>query len=132
MSNGLGVFTVLLRIPRTAPFVLVFCFACNIQSRSTTGKPITMRKSLCLFANSCLDCGLILHSHSFHKPNMLSAHDYRFPFWGMTVTLNIDDSYPQQVFNPGGIRIVPLVFYRVSQKIFPPLKIRSIKSMSGI
>ena len=36
------------------------------------------------------------------------------------------------VVNPGGIRTVPVVFYRVSQKIFPPLKIRSIKSMSGI
>ena len=28
---------------------------------------------------------------------MLSAHDHRFPFWGMTVTLNIDDSCPQQL-----------------------------------
>ena len=27
---------------------------------------------------------------------MLSAHDHRFSFWGMTVALNIDDSYPQQ------------------------------------
>ena len=27
---------------------------------------------------------------------MLSAHDHRFPFWGMTVAVNIDDSYPQQ------------------------------------
>ena len=31
------------------------------------------------------------------KPNMLSAHDHRFPFWGITVALNIDDSYPQQI-----------------------------------
>ena len=36
----------LLRIPRTAPFVLVFCFAGNVQSRSAAGKPITMRENL--------------------------------------------------------------------------------------
>ena len=37
---------VLLRIPRTTPFVLVFCFAGNVKSRSAAGKPITMRENL--------------------------------------------------------------------------------------
>ena len=36
----------LLKIPRTAPFVLVFCFAGNVKSRSAAGKPTTMRENL--------------------------------------------------------------------------------------
>ena len=42
-ENG---FVYLLRIPRTAPFVLVFCFAGNVQTRSAAGKPITMRENV--------------------------------------------------------------------------------------
>ena len=36
--------------------------------------------------------------HSFHKPNMLSAHDHKFslPFWWIIVALNIIDLYPQR------------------------------------
>ena len=36
----------LLRIPKTAPFVLVYCFAGNAQSRSTAEELITMRENL--------------------------------------------------------------------------------------
>ena len=38
----------------------------------------------------------MLRPHSFHRQNMLSAHNHRFPFRGITVAWNIDDSYPQQ------------------------------------
>ena len=74
---------------------LLFCWQCSKQTNSR-GTSYHARKSLCFFANPCLHCGCVLRPQSFHRPNMLSAHDHRFPFWGMTVALNIDDSYPQQ------------------------------------
>ena len=53
----------LLRIPRTAPFVLVFCFAGNVQSRSAAGKPITMRENLfvSLLILVCIVVGFSTH-----------------------------------------------------------------------
>ena len=47
-----------------------------------------VRESRCFLADPYLDCGWSLRSHSFHRPNMLSAHDHRFPFRGTTVALN--------------------------------------------
>ena len=77
---------------------LLFCWQCSKQTYSR-GTSYHARESLCFFANPCLDCGWVLRPHSFHRPSMLSAHDHRFPFRGITVALNIDDSYPQQVPN---------------------------------
>ena len=88
----------LLRIPRTAPFVLVFCFAGNVQSRSTAEELITMREnlfiSLLTLVSIVVDfCAHILSTEQTCFLRMVAG----FPLGdNLTVALNNDDSYPQQ------------------------------------
>ena len=74
-------------------FVMLIMF----QTDQQRGIYYHARESLCFFANPCLDRSWILHPHSFHKRSVPSVHDHRFPFGGITVALNIGDSYSKQI-----------------------------------
>ena len=70
-----------LRKPRTAPLSDSFVMLAMLQADQQQPRSVLRaQESPCFFANPCLDCGWIFHQHSFHKPNMLSARDHRFPF----------------------------------------------------
>ena len=74
-----------------------FVLASNVKADQQPRDLLPCARISLFFANPCLDGGWILRPHSLHRPHLLSAHDHRFPLWGISVALDIDDSYPQQV-----------------------------------
>ena len=55
-----------------------------------------MRENLFVSLLILVKIAIPLHPHSFHKPNMLSAHDFRFPFCRITFTLNVGICIPNK------------------------------------